>query len=103
VTARVVFTRRAENDLRAIFRAIAKHNLPAAERTVRDLLQRIELLRTFPELGQERPDIRRGSRALVQRPFLILYDVSPRNGIASGSEVRIVAVVDSRRDLSELV
>jgi toxin ParE1/3/4 len=98
VTGRLLFSRRAERELRSIFRNIARYNPQAAEKVVRELAHRIDMLRTFPELGQARPDIRPNSRGLVQRPYLVLYEVRPDSG-----DVEIMAIVDSRRDLSELV
>ena len=62
----------AEADLVEIGDFIAKDNPSAAERYIRRLRDRIEVLREFPEAGHR---IRKRSnvRALVERPIIIVY------------------------------
>ena len=49
---RVFYTRRAEDELRAIWRYIAEHNdnEPAADRILLAISEKIELLRSHPRL-----------------------------------------------------
>jgi toxin ParE1/3/4 len=67
-------TARAEADLVEIANFIAEDNPAAAERYIRRLRERIEVLRAFPESGHR---IRKRSniRALVERPIIIVYAV----------------------------
>jgi toxin ParE1/3/4 len=68
----IELTAQAEADLIEIGDFIAKDNPSAAERYVRRLRHRIEVLRTFPEAGHR---IRKRSnvRALLERPIIIVY------------------------------
>ena len=65
----IELTARAEADLIEIGNFIAKDNLLAAQRFVRRLRERIEVLRVFPEAGhriRKRPNV----RTLVERPII---------------------------------
>ena len=64
----------AEAELTEIADFIAKDNPSAAERYVRRLRDRIEVLREFPEAGH-RIRKRFNVRALVERPIIIVYTV----------------------------
>jgi toxin ParE1/3/4 len=68
----IELTAQAEADLVEIGDFIAKDNPSAAERYIRRLRDRIEVLREFPEAGHR---IRKRSnvRALVERPIIIVY------------------------------
>ncbi len=93
----LVVTRRAELDLRAIWRAIARENERAADRLLLRLDDKMQLLRRTPEMGVARDDIRRRARMLVEGNYLVLYEIHPNEEL-----VEIVAVVDGRRDLSQI-
>jgi toxin ParE1/3/4 len=73
---RIVNTRRAEDDLRAIWRYIAEDNdnEPAADRILPAIGEKINLLRDHPRIGPRRPDIAESARLLVEGHFLILYE-----------------------------
>ena len=59
--------------------------------------EKLQFLRDFPAIGTLRDDIRPGFRMLVEGDYLLLYEHHPADGA-----VELVAVVDGRRDLSEL-
>jgi toxin ParE1/3/4 len=76
---RIVYTRRAEDELRAIWRYIAldNDNEPAADRILLAISGKIELLRDHPRLGPRRSDIAEGARLLIEGHFLVLYETTP--------------------------
>jgi toxin ParE1/3/4 len=101
---RIVYSRRAEDELRAIWRYIAEDNgnEPAADRIVLAISDKIELLRDLPRLGPRRSDIASGVRLLIESHFLVLYETHPDTDEGPVEMVEIVSVVDGRRDLNEL-
>jgi toxin ParE1/3/4 len=101
---RVVYTRRAEDELRAIWRYIAEDNgnEPAADRILLAIGEKIDLLRDHPRLGPRRSDIADGARLLIEGHFLILYETHPDADEGPVEVVEIVSIVDGRRDLTEL-
>jgi plasmid stabilization system protein ParE len=54
-------------------------------------------LRDFPGVGTLRNDIHPGFRMLVEGNYLLLYEYDE-----AGEAVELIAVVDGRRDLSDL-
>ena len=72
----IELTAQAEADLVEIGDFIAKDNPSAAERYIRRLRDRIEVLREFPEAGHR---IRKTSnvRALIERPIIIVTRLKP--------------------------
>jgi toxin ParE1/3/4 len=100
----IVYTRRAEDELRAIWRYIAvdNDNEPAADRILLAISKKIELLREHPRLGPRRSDIAEGARAIIERHFLVLYETHPDTDEGLVETVEIVSIVDGRRDLTEL-
>ena len=95
--AELFVSRRAEADLRSIWRYIAYDNPAAADRLVLRIDKKMQLLRRFPTIGALRNDLRRGMRMLVEGNYLLLYEYDPRK-----NEVELIAVVDGRRELSGL-
>jgi toxin ParE1/3/4 len=75
----IVYTQRAEDELRAIWRYIAQDhdNEPAADRILLAIGEKIELLRNHPRLGPRRSDIAAGARLLIEGHFLVLYETHP--------------------------
>ncbi|MBI2715336.1 MAG: type II toxin-antitoxin system RelE/ParE family toxin [Rhizobiales bacterium] len=96
--AELFVTRRAEADLRSIWRYIAYDNPAAADRILLRIDERMQILRHFPEIGALRNDIRRGMRMLVEGNYLLLYEYDSRK-----DEVDLIAVIDGRRELSGLL
>ena len=99
---RLVYTRRAEDELRAIWRRVAERNGPAADRILIALIDRIEMLRRHPRLGPRRPEIRAASRVLVEGHYLVLYELHPDNDEGAVDAIEVVSIVDGRRDLEGL-
>jgi toxin ParE1/3/4 len=101
---RIVYTRRAEDELRAIWRYIAEKNdnEPAADRILLAIGEKIELLREHPRIGPRRSDIAEGARLLIEGHFLILYETHPDMDEGPIEAVEVVSIVDGRRDLTEL-
>jgi toxin ParE1/3/4 len=62
--AELFVSRRAEADLRSIWRYIAYDNPAAADRVVLRIDKKMQLLRRFPAIGALRNDLRRGMRML---------------------------------------
>ena len=94
--ADVLVSRRAEEELREIWRWIALDNPEAADRVLLRIDAKLQALRDFPDIGTTRDDIRPGARMLVEGNYLLLYEHRELDGI-----VELVSVVDGRRDLSE--
>lgn len=90
-------TRRADADLREIWRYIALDNPAAADRVLLRIDAKLQILRQFPQIGAMRNDIRRVMRMLVEGNYLLLYEYDPRK-----DEVDLIAVIDGRRELSGL-
>jgi toxin ParE1/3/4 len=101
---RIIYTRRAEEELRSIWRYIAEDNdnEPAADRILLAIGAKIELLRNHPRLGPLRSDIADSARLLIEGHFLILYETHPDTDEGPVEAVEIVSIVDGRRDLTEL-
>jgi len=93
----IFVSRRAEADLRQIWRYIAAENRRAADRLLLRIDEKLQVLRRFPEIGTLRDDIRPGLRMLIEGNYLLLYGYDARD-----DAVELVTVVDGRRDLSEL-
>ncbi|AGK58677.1 plasmid stabilization system protein [Hyphomicrobium denitrificans 1NES1] len=92
----VVTSRRAEEELREIWRYIAADSPDAADRVLLRIDAKLSALREFPDIGTMRDDIRPGVRMLVEGNYLLLYEHNEADSI-----IELVSVVDGRRDLSE--
>jgi len=53
-------------------------------------------------MGSRRPEIRPGVRIIIERPYLIIYEVRPDTDDHPVKTVEIIGVVDGRRDLTRL-
>jgi toxin ParE1/3/4 len=95
--AELYVTRRAEAELREIWRYIAANNPSAADRVLLRIDAKLQILRRFPQIGALRNDIRRGMRMLVEGNYLLLYEYDSKK-----DEVDVIAVIDGRRELSGL-
>jgi toxin ParE1/3/4 len=95
--AELFVSRRADADLREIWRYIASDNPAAADRVLLRIDAKLQILRRFPQIGALRNDIRRGMRMLVEGNYLLLYEYDSRK-----DEVDLIAVIDGRRELSDL-
>jgi toxin ParE1/3/4 len=86
----------AEQDLIEIFRYISRDNAPAADKLVRAINSKCELLARSPMIGRARPELRSDLRSFPYGSYLILYRI-----IDGG--VEIVRVVHAARNLDDLV
>jgi toxin ParE1/3/4 len=71
--------RRAEDELRAIWRYFAddNDNEPAADRILPAISEKIDLLRDHPRIGPRGSDIAEDARLLIEGHFLVLYETHP--------------------------
>lgn len=99
---RLVYTRRADADIRAVWRHVAAENESAADRILIALMDRIESLRRHPRFGPRRPDIRPAARVLVEGHHLVLYELHPDTDDGPVDWIEVVGIVDGRRDLASL-
>jgi toxin ParE1/3/4 len=93
----------ARHDLRDIYIAVARENPRAAERLYAAIEARIRLLADYPRLGPRRDSIARGARVLTERPYLIIYEITPDTDDDHVESVIITRVVDARRNLARLL
>ena len=79
--AKVIWTEGALKDLDEIADYIAKENPDAANRLVRRIFDRVDLLETFPEVGRWVPEFaERVHRELVVAPCRVVYRIE-RGGV----------------------
>jgi toxin ParE1/3/4 len=95
--AKLCVSRRAEEELREIWRYIAAENPAAADRLLLRTDDKLQILREFPGVGTLRDDIRPGLRMLVEGNYLLLYEHD-----AASDTVELVSVINGRRDLRTL-
>jgi toxin ParE1/3/4 len=95
--ADLFISHRAEDELRAIWRYIAADNPDAADRLLLRIDAKLQMLRAFPVIGPARDEVRPGCRMLVEGSYLLLYEYDAPN-----DAIEVVAIVDGRRDLSDL-
>lgn len=70
----IVWTLAARRDLRRIAQHVARDNPDAAVRLGQALFEKVELLRSFPDLGRAVPELENPSiREIVLRPYRIVY------------------------------
>ncbi|ACI58576.1 plasmid stabilization system protein [Rhizobium leguminosarum bv. trifolii WSM597] len=84
---------RAQRQMRDIWRDIAVHNEPAANRLLQKLFDKFELVATHPEMGAARPDISPAARLVIEGRYIAIYE--PTN---YGAE--IVVIVQGMRESS---
>lgn len=87
---------RANADLEEIWLTVALDNQPAADRLLRGIGTKLELLAVFPEMGARRPDIAPSARLLVEGSYLVLYEIGPEG-------VEVVRVIHGARDLDNVL
>ncbi|HWG19126.1 MAG TPA: type II toxin-antitoxin system RelE/ParE family toxin [Terracidiphilus sp.] len=67
-----------------------------------DPASKAESLADYPRSGMRRSDIRPSTRMLVETPYLILYETHPDSEDGRIDQVKIVRIVDGRRNLKNL-
>lgn len=84
---------RAKLQLRDIWRHIAVHNEPAADKLISKLFDKFELVAMHPEMGAARPDISAAARVIIEGKYVAIYEPTDY-----GAE--IVVVVHGMREPS---
>ncbi|TVS15948.1 MAG: type II toxin-antitoxin system RelE/ParE family toxin [Gammaproteobacteria bacterium] len=92
MTRRIVRTRRADEDLIAIWQSIAAEDLAAADRILDAIDARCQQLPRHPFSGPAKEDIGRGMRHLVAGHYMILYRIE-------SEIICVVRVLHDRRRL----
>ena len=90
--AKAIFSPRAEEDLRDIWRAIAPENPPAADALLMRLLEKADLAATQPLMGSPRPELSPTARLLVEGRYVIIYEPMPHG-------IFVAAIVHGARDV----
>jgi plasmid stabilization system protein ParE len=97
---RVRFSHAAAGDLVALSEYLAERSPVAARRVVNRLRGRVRSLRSHPQRGRAIPELAdtglTSFRELVDSPYRILYRIAEK-------EVLVLAVLDGRRDLEDLL
>ena len=93
-------TRNAEDDLNEIITYIARNNPQTALKIMERLRVKIDTLDHFPERGGYVPELLikniKEYRQITETPWRIIYKVD-------GKIVYILAIIDSRRNLEDLL
>lgn len=92
---RYQLTDQARDDLLSIWDYIARDNIPAADRTVDRLTERIEMLGRQPLIGEPRDEVRPGLRSFPVGNYVIYHR-------ATDSGVVILRVLHGARDVNRL-
>lgn len=82
---------RAKRQMRDIWQTIAIHDERAADKLLRRLFERFDLVAAHPEIGPARPEIGQSVRLVIEGNYIAIYEPT-----AYGAE--IVAIVHARRD-----
>jgi toxin ParE1/3/4 len=90
---RLVFEEEALEDLQGIFNWIAKDNLRGAERLIDRIFRKLELLLLPGFAGMGRIGVDPGTYELIQRPYIIVYEVREQR-----NEIVVLAVFHGARD-----
>jgi toxin ParE1/3/4 len=101
--AELLWSPQSRTDILQIYLRIAADNPSAADRFLARIERRATTLAEHPRLGPRRDQIRPGARMLIERPYLILYEIRPDDETAAVEKIEIVRVVDGRRDLRRLL
>ncbi|MCL6708119.1 type II toxin-antitoxin system RelE/ParE family toxin [Pseudomonas sp. R2.Fl] len=72
--SRYVFTPKAEQDIRDIWRWIAQDNEQAADAMLSTIFKKLEQAAHHPLMGVKRTDLSETARILVARPYIIIYE-----------------------------
>ena len=90
--AKAVFSPRAEEDLRDIWRSIAPANEPAADALLLRILDKADLAATQPNMGSPRPELSPTARLLIEGRYVIIYEPTPEG-------IFVAAIVHGARDV----
>ena len=96
----VTWTAQAERDLEEIILYIAEHSPDNALRILENIQQNASDLKSLPERGRHLPELKllgnKSYREIISRPWRIIYRIEQKR-------VLVVAVLDARRDLEDLL
>jgi len=96
----VVWTKAAETDLECIVDFIADNSIDAALAVFARIRERVATLDSFPDKGRVVPELHQHGivqyRELIVAPWRIMYRID-------GTKVYVISVVDSRRNLEDLL
>lgn len=87
-----LFTPRAEQDIRDIWRWIAAENERAADAMLSAFFDRLELASRHPLMGVKRPDLGDIARILVVGDYVIIYEPHDEH-------LLVIAIIHGARDL----
>ncbi|MHA4741508.1 type II toxin-antitoxin system RelE/ParE family toxin [Dyadobacter sp. MSC1_007] len=94
--AGVTWAKEAREDLDAIFLRIEGESSAYAEKWIKDLFKKIELIEKFPHLGRKVPEVNLVNvREVFAGKYRVLY------GIAKADHVEILAIRHTAKPLSE--
>ena len=97
--ARIDYTKRADGDLRRIWRYIADNSAPVIADTVLvRIFEAAESLSFAPLIGRVRDDLPGNPRSFAVRPYTIIYKPLPE-----GDGIIVWHVLHSARDLKRIV
>jgi toxin ParE1/3/4 len=77
MSVELIWHPQAREDLRDIYATIGFASPDAAERLYTSIEAKADMLVHYPRLGRRRPDIRPGTRVLIEGRYLILYETHP--------------------------
>ena len=96
----VIWSNIAENDFKNIIEYIADDSPSNALKIFKNIKQKVSSLKTFPERGRIVPELQNQGilqyREVIISPWRILYRIS-------GKSVFILAVLDSRRNIEDVL
>lgn len=94
---KVVWTRRATDDLYAIYEALSAFSDKRAEAITEEIINRVFLLENFPRMGRVVPELNIETiRELVVLQYRVVYSFTEQG------QVEVLAVRHSSRPLSEI-
>jgi toxin ParE1/3/4 len=91
----IIRSAQSEEDLVAIWRYIAADNPAAATRLLERIDERIQMLATFPLLGENQPQYGARTRRIIEGNYLVFYDALP-------DAVHVLRVFHAARKLDNL-
>lgn len=91
----IIWAPQAQDDLREIWRYIARDDVDAADRMIDQFEDRCLRLAEHPEAGRARPELAPGLRSLPVGRYIVFYRPGP-------DSLEIARVVHGARDLPAL-
>ena len=85
----------AEADLREVWSYVAENNPAAADKLIKELLEKIRSLPRNPALGRDRSEIIINLRSLPVKKYVVFY-------LIAGDGIEIYRVLHSSRNIDEL-